>query len=61
MKGVYEEVFLPLYGAHQASNAVCALAAVEALTGGDDPLDVELVRQAFAQVTLAGPAGGRAA
>jgi dihydrofolate synthase/folylpolyglutamate synthase len=54
LKGVYDEVFLPLYGAHQASNAVCALAAVEALTGGDDPLDVELVRQAFAQVTSPG-------
>ena len=37
LKGVYEEVFLPLYGEHQASNAVCALAAVEALTGGRRP------------------------
>ncbi|MET8006892.1 bifunctional folylpolyglutamate synthase/dihydrofolate synthase [Nonomuraea glycinis] len=54
LKGVYDEIFLPLYGTHQASNAVCALAAVEALTGGDDPLDVELVRQAFAQVTSPG-------
>lgn len=54
LKGVYDEVYLPLYGAHQASNAVCALAAAEALTGGDDPLDVELVRQAFAQVTSPG-------
>ncbi|TDD03911.1 bifunctional folylpolyglutamate synthase/dihydrofolate synthase [Nonomuraea diastatica] len=48
LKGVYDEVYLPLYGAHQAGNAVCALAAVEALTGGDDPLDADLVRQAFA-------------
>jgi dihydrofolate synthase/folylpolyglutamate synthase len=31
--GVYEEVFLPLYGEHQAHNAVCALAAVEAFLG----------------------------
>ncbi|MFI6504117.1 bifunctional folylpolyglutamate synthase/dihydrofolate synthase [Nonomuraea typhae] len=54
LKGVYEDVFLPLYGAHQAGNAVTALAAVEALTGGDDPLDVELVRQAFAQVSSPG-------
>ncbi len=54
LKGVYEEVYLPLYGAHQAGNAVCALAAVEALTGGDEPLDVELVRQAFAQVSSPG-------
>ncbi|TMR14237.1 bifunctional folylpolyglutamate synthase/dihydrofolate synthase [Nonomuraea turkmeniaca] len=54
LKGVYEEVYLPLYGAHQASNAVCALAAVEALTGGDEPLDAELVRQAFAQASSPG-------
>ncbi|WP_433357213.1 bifunctional folylpolyglutamate synthase/dihydrofolate synthase [Microtetraspora malaysiensis] len=54
LKGVYEEVFLPLYGAHQASNAASALAAVEALTAGDDPLGDELVRQAFAQVTSPG-------
>ncbi|MEV4013295.1 folylpolyglutamate synthase/dihydrofolate synthase family protein [Nonomuraea angiospora] len=54
LKGVYDEVYLPLYGAHQAGNAVCALAAVEALTGGDDPLDVDLVRQAFAQASSPG-------
>ncbi|TDC99368.1 bifunctional folylpolyglutamate synthase/dihydrofolate synthase [Nonomuraea deserti] len=54
LKGVYDEVYLPLYGAHQAGNAVCALAAVEALTGGDDPLDVDLVRQAFAEVASPG-------
>lgn len=54
LKGVYEEVMLPLYGAHQAGNAACALAAVEALTGGDEPLDEDLVRQAFAEVTSPG-------
>ncbi|MFI6910389.1 bifunctional folylpolyglutamate synthase/dihydrofolate synthase [Nonomuraea sp. NPDC050394] len=54
LKGVYEDVYLPLYGAHQAGNAVTALAAVEALTAGDDPLGIELVRQAFAQVTSPG-------
>ncbi|MFG1942422.1 bifunctional folylpolyglutamate synthase/dihydrofolate synthase [Nonomuraea sp. NPDC048826] len=54
LKGVYEDVYLPLYGAYQASNAACALAAVEALTGGDDPLDVELVRAAFAQASSPG-------
>ena len=31
--GVYEEVFLPLHGAHQAQNAAVALAAVEAFLG----------------------------
>ena len=54
LKGTYEEIVLPLYGAHQAGNAACALAAVEALTGGDDPLDSELVRQAFLQMRSPG-------
>ncbi|TDB95400.1 bifunctional folylpolyglutamate synthase/dihydrofolate synthase [Nonomuraea longispora] len=54
LKGVYDEVYLPLHGAHQAGNAVCALAAVEALTGGDDPLDSDLVRQAFSEVASPG-------
>jgi dihydrofolate synthase/folylpolyglutamate synthase len=47
--GTYEDVFLPLYGEHQAHNAACAVAAVEALlgaTGGG--LDVEVVRAALA-------------
>jgi dihydrofolate synthase/folylpolyglutamate synthase len=42
-----------LYGAHQAHNAVLALAAVEAFTG-EEPLDAELVREAFAEVTSPG-------
>ncbi|MCC5577890.1 bifunctional folylpolyglutamate synthase/dihydrofolate synthase [Microtetraspora sp. AC03309] len=54
LKGVYEEVFVPLYGAHQASNAASALAAVEALSAGDEPLGDDLVRQAFAQATSPG-------
>jgi dihydrofolate synthase / folylpolyglutamate synthase len=31
--GSYENLFLPLFGAHQAGNAACALAAVEAFAG----------------------------
>jgi dihydrofolate synthase / folylpolyglutamate synthase len=56
VRGEYDEVFLPLYGAHQAQNAAVALAAVEALLGGDDgePLDGDLVREAFEQVTSPG-------
>jgi dihydrofolate synthase / folylpolyglutamate synthase len=50
----YDEVLLPVYGAHQAANAACALAAVEALAGGNGPLDAELVRAAFAQVRSPG-------
>ncbi len=53
----FEDIFLPLYGAHQAQNAACALAAVEAFAGGkglDGGLDLELVREAFGQVTSPG-------
>jgi dihydrofolate synthase/folylpolyglutamate synthase len=32
--GEYDELFLPLFGAYQAANAACALAAVEAFSGG---------------------------
>ncbi|MEX0428264.1 folylpolyglutamate synthase/dihydrofolate synthase family protein [Nocardioides sp. DS6] len=53
LRATYDEVFLPLYGAHQAQNAAVALVAVESLLG-DRPLDDELVRDAFAQVTSPG-------
>lgn len=53
VSGPYEEIFLPLHGAHQAHNAAYALAAVEAFTGSK-PLDADLVRAAFAQVTSPG-------
>ncbi|HEY0357502.1 MAG TPA: folylpolyglutamate synthase/dihydrofolate synthase family protein [Mycobacteriales bacterium] len=54
--GVYEEVFLPLHGAHQAQNAAVALAAVEAFLGAgpERPVDIEAVREGFAQVTSPG-------
>ncbi len=54
LRASYDEVFLPLYGAHQAQNAAIALAAVEAFIGGDDALDAEVVREAFAEVTSPG-------
>jgi dihydrofolate synthase/folylpolyglutamate synthase len=54
LKGVYEEVFIPLYGEYQAGNAACALAAVEALTAGEDPLGEDLVREAFSGVSSPG-------
>ncbi|GEP40241.1 dihydrofolate synthase [Nocardioides psychrotolerans] len=53
LRARYDDVFLPLYGAHQAQNAVVALAAVEAFAG-DQPLDEELVRAAFAEVSSPG-------
>ncbi len=33
LRATYGDIFLPLYGAYQASNAACALAAVEAFAG----------------------------
>jgi len=53
LRGEYDEIFLPLYGAHQAQNAALALAAVEAFAG-DEPLSEELVREAFGRVTSPG-------
>ncbi len=54
LRGRYDELFLPLYGAHQAQNAAAALAAVEAFLGGDQPLSDEVVRAAFAETTSPG-------
>jgi dihydrofolate synthase / folylpolyglutamate synthase len=55
--GVYDEVFLPLHGGYQAQNAACALAAVEAFFGAgaqSGPLDLDIVRSAFAAVRSPG-------
>jgi dihydrofolate synthase/folylpolyglutamate synthase len=54
LRGRYDELFLPLYGAHQAQNAAAALAAVEAFVGGDEPLGDDIVRAAFAEVSSPG-------
>lgn len=54
----YEDVFIPLHGAHQAQNAALALAAVEAFFGvggaRGGQLDADKVRQAFAGVASPG-------
>jgi dihydrofolate synthase / folylpolyglutamate synthase len=54
--GLYEEVFVPMHGAHQAQNAAVALAAVEAFLGAGTSrgLDPELVRDGFARTTSPG-------
>ena len=54
--GLYDDIVLPLHGAHQASNAACALAAVEAFfgVGADRQLDIESVRAGFAEVESPG-------
>ncbi|MBB4933211.1 dihydrofolate synthase/folylpolyglutamate synthase [Lipingzhangella halophila] len=60
LKGVrsgYEDLFLPLYGAHQAGNAAVAVAAVEAFAApveGDEGLDPELISSALAAVDTPG-------
>jgi dihydrofolate synthase/folylpolyglutamate synthase len=55
----YGEIFLPLFGPHQAQNAAVALAAVEAFLGSDPSgsaggLDPDVVRAAFAAVDSPG-------
>ncbi|MEZ5211908.1 folylpolyglutamate synthase/dihydrofolate synthase family protein [Gordonia sp. (in: high G+C Gram-positive bacteria)] len=54
--GVYDEIFLPLHGTHQAENAAVALAAVEAFfgAGAERALDIDLVRAGFAGVDSPG-------
>jgi dihydrofolate synthase/folylpolyglutamate synthase len=55
--GEYDEVFLPLFGAHQAQNAAVALAAVEAFLGAGSatgPVAQDVVREAFAAVRSPG-------
>jgi dihydrofolate synthase/folylpolyglutamate synthase len=53
--GSYDEIFLPLFGEHQAHNAAAALAAVEAfLGGGRGLLDIDVVRAGFASVRSPG-------
>lgn len=56
LSGTYDDIFLPLHGEHQASNAALALAAAEALIGAGpkQPLDPDAVRAAFATVTSPG-------
>lgn len=51
--GEYEDLFLPLHGEHQASNAATALAAVEVFAG-ERKLDEEIVRSAFAKASSPG-------
>lgn len=55
LAGRYEDLLLPLHGAHQAENAAVAVAALEAfLGGGEKELDAEILQEAFASVTSPG-------
>jgi len=53
IKGIYSDIYLPLHGKHQATNAAAALVAVEAFFG-DQELDIEAVRAGFANVKSPG-------
>lgn len=53
LHGRYDDVFLPLFGEHQAHNAAVALAATEAFIGNSE-LDPEIVREGFGTVTSPG-------
>lgn len=53
LRARYDDVFVPLYGAHQAQNAVVALAAVEAFVG-TQALGDDVVAQGLTSVTSPG-------
>src|SRR5690606_2134821 len=53
LRATYDELFLPLFGAHQAENAALALAAVEAFAGGE-AIAGDAIEQAFAEFTSPG-------
>jgi len=54
LHGRYEDLFVPLFGDHQAQNASVGLAAVEAFLATDVQLDVETVREGFLMVISPG-------
>lgn len=55
LAGTYDELYLPLYGAHQGHNAALAIAAVESLIGrAEQPLATDVVADGLAQVTSPG-------
>jgi dihydrofolate synthase/folylpolyglutamate synthase len=51
--GEYNDLFLPLHGSHQASNAATAIAAVEVFVG-ESKLDEDILREALANATSPG-------
>jgi dihydrofolate synthase/folylpolyglutamate synthase len=55
LAGEYPDLFLPLHGAHQASNLATAVAAVEAfIGGGEQALDRDILMAAAAAMTSPG-------
>lgn len=55
LAGEYADLFLPLHGAHQASNLATAIAAVESFVGGgEQAIDREILTAACAAMTSPG-------
>ena len=55
LAGTYDDLYLPLYGAHQGHNAALAIAAVESLIGGgEQALATDVVAEGLAEVTSPG-------
>lgn len=55
LAGVYEDEYLPLYGAHQGFNAALAIAAVESLLGGAaQPIAGDVLAEGLGGVTSPG-------
>jgi dihydrofolate synthase/folylpolyglutamate synthase len=55
LAGTYEDIFLPLFGDHQARNATLAIAAVESfLGGGSQPLNPDIVAEGLGSATSPG-------
>ncbi|WP_017584709.1 bifunctional folylpolyglutamate synthase/dihydrofolate synthase [Nocardiopsis ganjiahuensis] len=56
LTGTYEDLFLPLFGEHQAGNAAVAIAAVEAFSAAENStgLDPVIVGEALAEIDSPG-------
>ncbi|HWI32309.1 MAG TPA: folylpolyglutamate synthase/dihydrofolate synthase family protein [Microbacterium sp.] len=55
LAGEYPEQYLPLYGAHQGSNAALAIAAVESLIGGgSQPITGDVLAEGLSEVRSPG-------
>lgn len=55
LAGTYADLPVPLFGAHQAENAAVAIAAVDAfLGGGEKPLNPELIRSGWEELSSPG-------
>lgn len=53
-RGEYRDLYLPLFGAHQAANAGVAVTAIEQATPTSEPIAPEVLAEALAQVTSPG-------